>query len=139
MRKYRFILIPLVTALIIVLTTSLFALPRFKTIVELKGELNQGKEKLSRLTEKAALLEGFDPYELEKKIEMTEKALPSKKAVAEILATLSSISNETGVFFVGFEISPGEIASEKFEKLPFKAIFEGSGDEVKEFLGKGRR
>lgn len=133
-RKYRFVLLPLITGLMVALITIVFAVPKIKTVVEVKGRLPEKKEKLSRLTEKVAFLEKLDAYELENKVVIVEKALPSKKAVVEILAALSSTSLESGVSFVGFGISPGKLSPEKFEELSFKATFEGPIESVKDFL-----
>lgn len=134
MKKYRFVLLPLASGLIIVLTTTLFALPKIKTIVELKGGLGKEEAKLSRLTEKSALLEGLDEYELGKRVAMVEEALPSKKAVAEILAALSFVAEESNASLVGFDISPGKLFPETFEEIIFKATFEGPRDEIEKIL-----
>lgn len=134
MKKYRFVLLPFASALIIVLTSALFALPKIKTIVEFKGGLGKEREKLSRLTEKSTLLEGLDEYELGKRVAMVEEALPSKKAVAEILVALSFVAEESNASLVGFDISPGELFPEKFEEIIFKATFEGPRDDVEKIL-----
>lgn len=136
MKKYRFILLPLVSGLVIFLTTVLFTLPKLKATVVSRGELEEKKERLSRLTGKATLLESLDEYELEKKVAIAEKALPSKKALAEILVGLSSLSSENGVSFIGFSIAPGGLLPEEFEELVFQATFEGARDKLESFLGK---
>ena len=136
MKRYRFVLLPLISGLVIFLTTTLFALPKVKTIIELKEKLVRDRERLARLTEKVSLLEGFDQYELEKKVVAAEKALPSKKVVAEILVDLSSLSSENQVSFGRFEISPGLLFPEKFEELTFKASFEGPRDKIENLLGR---
>ena len=135
-KKYRYILLPFVSGLIIVLVTTIFVLPKIKLLVDTRTDLRNKKEKLSRLTEKATLLEGFDEYELKKKVVVAEKALPSKKAIAEILATLSSLSSQSGVSFVGINISPGKLIPEKSGKLVFQASFKGSKEDLKAFLRK---
>lgn len=136
MGKYRFVLLPILSGLIIVLVTVFFALPKIRTIASLKDQLGNEKEKLSRLTEKSALLEGFDQHELDKKVTIVETALPSKKAVAEILVTLSSLSIDSGVTLVGFSISPGILVPEEPGELVFQSTFEGPRENLKNFLTK---
>lgn len=136
MRKYRFVLLPLAASLIIVLSTILFVLPKVREIFEIKGRLEEEQEKLSSLTEKVAFLVGLDEYELGEKVVVAEEALPSKKAIAEILVALSSLSSETEVSFGGLEISPGKLVPEKFEVLAFKLTLEGPRPNIQNFFGR---
>lgn len=139
MKRYRFVLLPLAACLIIVVTTIVFASPKLKTIAEIKQRLPEEKEKLSRLTKKAAQLESLDERELEKKVTMSEKALPSKKTVSGILSVFSSLAEETDVFFVDFEVSPGKFLPGEFEVVLFEATFKGPREEVKTLLEKMRQ
>lgn len=136
MKKYRFILLPLVCCLVIVLTTVLFALPKLRATVDSREKLKKEREKLSRLTGKTTFLEGLDEYELEKKVITVEKGLPSKKTLAEILVALSSLSSESDLSFVGFSMVPGDLLPEEFEALIFQATFEGPRDNLESFLGR---
>lgn len=138
MRRHRFILLPLSVGLIVVLTATLFALPKARAIIKLKGELAKEKERLSRLTEKATFLAGLDEYELERKVAVAEKALPSKKVMGEIFAALSFLSSEGDVSLSDLTVSPGKFYPEKFEELSFKITFKSSRDELKSFFFIGK-
>lgn len=136
MKKYKFVLMPLAVAGMIALTTVLFTLPKLKAVLFLKIQINQAKEKLARLTQKASLLEGLDHQVLEKKVAVVEQALPSKKFVSTMISALGRVSQETGVSFIDFEIEPGEMTPEKYETLIFKAVFRGDRHKIEAFLVK---
>jgi Tfp pilus assembly protein PilO len=134
MKRYRFVLLPIVSGLIIFLTISFLVLPKIKQIIDLKGKIETDKARLSRVTEKLFFIEGLDQYELDRKVDTVEKALPSEKAVAGVLAVLSSLAEESGTSFVTFKIDPGDLVLEKLEEVELRASFVGSRENIKTLL-----
>lgn len=117
MRKYRFVLLPMAALLIIGASAVFFALPRVTALLALRQELAVEKEKLACLTEKISILERLNESQLEQRVLLTERALPSRKAIAEILSAVSALTNETGVTLTEFNISPGRWVSEELETI----------------------
>ncbi len=136
MKKYRFILWPGLIVIFIGLTTIVFTLPKVQSLFLLKKDLVLTQEKLSRLTQKVSLLQTLDEAQLEKQVLLMEKALPSRKAMAETLSLVAALTEETGVNFVDFEVSPGQWLSEDLETVICSLGVSGGYEELGDFISK---
>lgn len=81
-------------------------------IFTLRDENAQKEEKLSRLQTKSGELLAFDDQDLTSRVETVERIFPSKKPVLNLIASVSSLSEDEGVSFQGIELAPGLISGE---------------------------
>lgn len=107
--------IPLIVAVIVGLLTVLVLLPQGAAVLELRGNLRVLREQLVRLSEKADTLASLDQEELERNVALAERGLPSHKPVFETLSSLGNQAGRAGVTIVGYQLSPGELATESGE------------------------
>ena len=77
--SYRPFLLPGIIFLLVSTSAFLLIIPRISSSWQLRQETVGEKTKLALLTQKEAILEGLDLFELEKKNELVLKALPVKK------------------------------------------------------------
>lgn len=136
MKKYRFILWPGLIAIFIGFTMIVFTLPKARSLFLLRKDLALAKEKLSRLTQKASLLQALNEAQLEKQVLLMEKALPSRKAVVETLNLVAALTAETGVNFLDFEVSPGQWISEGLETVICHLSVSGGYEELGDFISQ---
>ena len=79
-------------------------------IFTLRDENVQKEEKLIRLKKKSGELLALDDQDLISRVETIERIFPSKKPVLNLIASVSSLSEDKGVSFQGIELTPGLIS-----------------------------
>lgn len=139
--KYRFLTLPPLVGLIILILTLTLLLPKISQILETRQSLTQEKIRLSKLTQKVADLEGLDEVELSAKASLMLSSLPAEKDVPRILATLKDLGSQTGVTLESIKVAPGELSTISAQPetkgppvLSFKASVRGIMEGMKSFL-----
>jgi len=91
----------------IIFSSLFFLRPKVIEIFKIRKEIKIEKEKLTKLNQKVAYLEGLDEAELTQKTQVLIKALPLEEDIPLILTTLKSISFSKGISLQGIQISLG--------------------------------
>jgi len=103
--KSKGILLFLITFLVITVVTVLWLIPKVKDVFEMRRKIAEQKIKLSKLTEKLALLEGIDEYELEKKVEFLLAAVPEENDVFKIILVIKTLAFDNSLSLKDLKIS----------------------------------
>ncbi len=112
-RKY--VVIPAVSVVVILLLTVFVFVPQVRSIIELRSGLVSSQKELDKLEEKVQALSSLDEDTLIKQVETLETVLPTKKAVIEWLHALNGLSGESQVALGEIVLNPGSIATESAE------------------------
>lgn len=141
--KYRFLALPTLVGLIILVLTLTLLLPRISQILKIRQTLAQEKVRLSKLTQKVADLEGLDEPELSAKADLMISSLPAEKDIPRIFATLKSLGSEAGVTLESIKVAPGELSTVSAQPrakgppvLSFEISAKGAMEAIKSFLGQ---
>lgn len=105
--------VPVAVGIIIVLFSLIFVRGMIFKTIKIFSENKKFKSQLSALTAKANSLAGADIKRLNSQVNIVERIFPSKKPSLSLLATLSSLSRDQNVLFLGIELSPGKIEKPK--------------------------
>jgi len=100
--------VSVVAALILLLAL----IPQIQQIFSIRSELEVEKPKLEKLDAKLAELDAvlFTPEYAQ--LDLVSEALPSKKPLLELLDSLNSAAQSSGVQITSFSINPGLVASD---------------------------
>lgn len=141
--KFRFLALPTLVGLIILILTLTLLLPKINQILRTRQSLAQEKVRLSKLTQKVADLEGLDESELSLKANLLIRSLPAEKDVPQIFATLAGLSSQTGMTLESIKVSPGELSTVSAQLktkgpplLTFKVSGRGTMEAMKSFFGQ---
>lgn len=141
--KFRFLALPTLAGLIILILTLTLLLPKINQILKIRQSLAQEKVRLSKLTQKVADLEGLDESELSLKANLLIRSLPAEKDVPQIFATLAGLGSQTGVTLESIEVSPGELSTVSAQPgtkgpplLTFEVSGRGTMEAMKSFFGQ---
>jgi Tfp pilus assembly protein PilO len=140
--RWRLFVVPLVTIFFIVVSVFLVLIPRIKMILQLNLAVGEGEKRLSRLTTKAADLEGLDAVSLKERKDFSLKVVPQTKNVMDFMTLFSNLAQSSQVYLSSLEVSPGDISTqsgtttsqEGFEVLPFEVIVEGTRERILDFI-----
>jgi len=141
--KYQSYLFPGVVVILILVSAMSILKPKLNDLLETRGGLAKQKQELAQLTQKVALLEGYDQNELNARINQILKVLPTEKDGPLILATVRSLVADYDLELDTLNVEVGEIATEsakpkrKEEVLPslsIKLSVTGSLDNLYDFL-----
>jgi len=137
--KYKNFLIKFLLIVIIMFSGWIFLRPKITDIFQMRKNLKEEKEKLTKLTQKEALLESLDEYELTTKTQFLLKILPSQKDVLLPLATLRSLADQLNLRVSSIQVNLSEInSSNQLSSIGFSLKIEGDRESIKEFIGKIR-
>lgn len=129
--KVKILLIPLVIVLSIIFISILFLKPQISGILAGQREVSLQKDKLAKLTAKAAFLEGLQESELEIKTKTALSFLPAEKDLPGTLATIRNLVNSNGLELRGVQVGPGDISTGSSFITAFKKTPDlQSGDEL---------
>ena len=143
--KQKRFLFPLVAVLFVVLASLFILKPKIGQILEPRRTIAGQKQLLSKLTEKAAVLEGLDKNELNDKVDFSFKVVPVEKDVPLIMSLVKDFSQQAGLSLKTIKTDPGGISTESASKqissgaeevdsYPFTLVLEGGLPEAKSFL-----
>ncbi|OGV89695.1 hypothetical protein A2Z41_02455 [Microgenomates group bacterium RBG_19FT_COMBO_39_10] len=109
--KFREFLFPLIVVVLIILSGVLVVKPKLGEILKARGELGKQKDELAQLSQKIAILQGYDRSELEARANQVVKVLPVDKNGPLIFASLRSLANENDLEISGLDVQIGEIST----------------------------
>lgn len=141
--KHRSYLFPGVVVILILVSAMTILKPKLNDLLETRRGLAKQKQELAQLTQKVALLEGYDQNELNTRVNQILKVLPTEKDGPLILATVRSLVADYDLELESLNVEVGEIATEaaepkrKEELLPslsIKLSVTGSLDNLYNFL-----
>jgi Tfp pilus assembly protein PilO len=133
--------------LIMILASTLLILkPKLSEIFSQQRKLKREKERLARLTQKLAALEGLNEYGLSAKTEWALKILPASKDVPRALSGLRTLSEPEDLILTDIKVQPGHISNGEPEgkgtqakgapSLDFQIAAYGSLENLANFLKK---
>ena len=112
-------------------------MPKMSKIGKLKEEYSQLETKLTAVKRKAMNLERLEKemVENEAKFRITMKALPDKKEIPSLLASVSQSGQDAGLDFVQFQPKP-EVNRNFFAEIPVTIKVKGDYHNVAVFFDK---
>lgn len=113
--KYRVFLFPGAVVVLIILSMVMILKPKANDLLGLRKGLSKQKEELAQLSQKVAVLEGYDQSELKTRTNQVLKALPAEKDAPLLLATMRSLTNEYNLELESLNIDVGEVSTESAE------------------------
>jgi len=127
--------------IILAILLPVFIFPRINTIVQVRSELNTGKESLNGLTVKLNQLLETDKVGARNKLAKVNNILPSTKDIPGLMLGLERLTYEASVSMEAVQLSPGNINKEKQEgtgtaNVQFQLIIKGNLANIKDFLKK---
>jgi hypothetical protein len=137
--KLKKTMLPLGVAVIIIVLSLVFVKPFIEKSIKLSQENKTNKRKLALLLEKANKLEGLNEAELQEKVNLVERVLPSKKPVLLFIDSLKLLADEQEVLIGGVTLNPGQIYAEEKEQKNVESMqiaFQVTGelDKISQFL-----
>lgn len=108
LKTYSLLILSILTVLMLffVITKS-----RIESIENSRQTLNLGKENLTILTEKVAILNSLDETDLADSVNRLNFALPSEKTIDSLMFTLERLSKEASVSVESLNLSPGKVST----------------------------
>lgn len=146
-RKPLLIAVGLGLICLILLFTLL--IPQVTQIFDTTSKLSAETPKTDNLKKKLASLENISSVAEYAQVDVVEGALPSKKPLLELLMSLSTVAQLTGIEITEFELSPGLVATDSaelqknitstaknknFDSLQVKLQITGTFKQIQEFL-----
>lgn len=113
--KFQSLLFPVVVIILILVSAITILKPRLNDLLETRRDLAKQKKELAQLTQKVAVLEGYDRDELQTRANQVNKVLPKEKDGPLILATIRSLVSDYNLELNNLTIEIGEIATESSE------------------------
>lgn len=83
--------------------------PKFNEVVKLRSENKQLDERVVALEDKAKLLASFSQDRLEEQFTISEKLLPSDKAVFSMVSQIEKAASASGVILHKLDLVPGAV------------------------------
>lgn len=113
--KFQNLLFPVVVIILILGSAVIILKPRLSDLLETRRDLAKQKRELAQLTQKVAILEGYDQNELQARTDQVNKVLPREKDGPLILATIRSLVSDYNLELSSLTVDVGEIATESAE------------------------
>lgn len=117
-RKARPFLLPGLILIAILFSAILVLKPRLNDVFAQQKKLKREKERLGRLIQKAAALQGLNEYELAAKTEWALKVLPVEKDLPLALSSFRSLSQSADLILTDIKAQPGEISTASAKAEP---------------------
>lgn len=108
----KFVVLPGITAVVVILLSIFFLSPQVRSIFESRKEIEKKSDELEDLEEKVDFLESLDEYRLEEQVKILEEVLPSNKAVIQWMNSLNGAAGESNVALGVIALRPGSIATQ---------------------------
>lgn len=138
--QYRNYLIPIVLVVLMLISGVMILKPKAEEVFGLRGDLSRQKIELAQLTQKLAILEGYDQEELKYRAERMLRVLPTEKNGPLVLAVVRSLVGDHNLELVSLTVEIGEISTESAQSkeplpsLEVSASVTGSLDDLGSFL-----
>ncbi len=107
----KYLYFPLITVLVVVGLLFLLVIPSLRKISLLRGEISDETETKKVLIRKEEVLKSLDEAQLLSQVERLERAVPSRKDVYSLLASLNGLAFSNGVSLSRFSLTPGSLAT----------------------------
>lgn len=125
-------------------------MPQFQEVGALNTKIAQEEPRTEQLRTKLQALESIVATAEYQQIQVVDEALPSKKPLLELLMSLNTLAQQTGVTVTKFELSPGLVASDSatlqaqlqqktsagFDSLRLNLEISGTFQQIQDFLLK---
>jgi Tfp pilus assembly protein PilO len=136
--KNKEIFIQFFLILVIIFTGVKFLFPKIQESFQMRHKIKDEKERLTKLTQKAAFLESLDEYELTSKTEFLLKVLPPEEDIFIPLSTLKSlVSQFSDIQIKEMKIDLGnEKAAGQLSSIGFSLKIVGSKENIVNFIDK---
>jgi Tfp pilus assembly protein PilO len=109
---FRPFLFPVVVVVLMTLSGVLILKPKMTAFLDLRKDLAEQKKELAILSQKVAVLEGYDQNELQNRADFTLKVLPAEKNAPLVLATVRSLISEHSLTLSDLTIGVGSLSTE---------------------------
>lgn len=113
MTTRQYLLYTVALGCLIMLLVGVLLIPQGQEAYDTFNKIQKEKPNTEVLTKKLASLDSITSTAEYAQIEVVDKALPSKKPVLELLTSLSTVSNNTGVVIQAFDLSPGLVSTQE--------------------------
>ena len=113
--QFREFLFPGIVIILIVITAVTVLKPKIDSLLEIRQGVAKQKKELGQLSQKSAVLEGYDQNELKNRTEKLLKVLPVEKDGPLIVATMRSLVSENNLELISLGVNVGELATESAE------------------------
>ncbi len=145
MSTRQYLLYSIAIGLLVLVLILALLIPQFRESYSTYNKLQAEKPNTERLTKKLNALESIPATAEYAQIDIVDKALPSRKPLLELLMSLSTVSQNTGVQISSFDLSPGIVASDStiattkkvnkaYESLTVNLEIAGSFKQVQDFI-----
>jgi len=136
--KNKEIFIQFFLILVIIFTGAKFLFPKIQESFQMRHKIKDEKERLTKLTQKAAFLESLDEYELTSKTEFLLKVLPPEEDIFIPLSTLKSLASQfSDIQIKEMKIDLGnEKAAGQLSSIGFSLKIVGSKENIVNFIDK---
>lgn len=105
-----FKLAPSVLGIIVCVIVIIFVVwPKFNAVMKLRSENKQLETRVLALEDKASLLASFSQDRLEEQFAISEKLLPSDKAVFSMVSQIEKAASASGVILNKVDLVPGAV------------------------------
>lgn len=115
-QNLKIYLFPVFTLGVILVLFNSLVKGKTEDIFEVRKEIKDQRERLSRLIEKQAALTALDEEALKGQFLLANQALPSKREVAGFLAQVERAALESGLFIENISLEGGKIATQSGEE-----------------------
>lgn len=103
-------LAPAVLGIIVCIVVVVFVIwPKFNEVTKLRSENVHLEERAKALEDKAKLLGGFSKQKLEDQFIISEKLIPSDKAVFSMVSQVEKAASNSGVILNKIDLVPGSV------------------------------
>lgn len=87
-------------------------IPQVQEVLDLNAQIRKEEPRTEQLRDKLAALESIVATAEYQQVAVVEDALPSNKPLLELLMSLNTVAQQTGVTVTNFSLSPGLVASD---------------------------
>lgn len=132
--EYKFLIYPFVTVLAALFLLFIFILPQLKNFFEGQKNLTVMENRARVLEAKASDLESYDKDRLEERLGVALASLPTEKDLPVVLGILQSLSANSAVTLVSFQISGPQVSDPKSSSFGVKLDITGTTRALENFV-----
>jgi len=113
--QFRSFLFPGIIVILIVVSAVTILKPKLDDFLDLRRGLAKQKKELAQLSQKVAVLGGYDQNELKTRVNQVLKVLPIEKEGPFALATVRGLVSENDLELGNLEVEIGKVSTESAE------------------------
>lgn len=130
LRRRTFLTVAIVSWSVMALLAVAVVLPQIRLISAHTENLGVEEKKLAELQARSRFLLTLDTTVLASQQTMLQQVLPSQKPVTPLISSVERLAENAGVALLGYELSPGTVATQGAEVSTGKAIIKSIVPEV---------